>query len=728
MILLLFQTLLRFRLGLLALHLGLFGGLLLAGEPFLCGIHLFALLLRGPLLLVGCFLLLLGGQRDGFGSLFLPLGGVGLGIEFARRPLLFSAKFVGVGLRGTALVEVHFLFLRIGPFPRSGCSLLGGVLFAGRGGAGFGSALLVHAGPVGADLLGIHLGGALLLRLQLLPLGVRLGAGYARGFGCRPRWRDGWINPRWRCGWCRWLALHGDGSPGFAGRMKAPGGCVGFSLLPGLGSHAADDRRDWRRDHHGILRRLLLGAFFVGLGFTDGPRVGGANWLRHGGRGRRRRSGRIAGHRRIGRIGRAARNHRRRSCAVLFSAAVSALRAHHGARLGERRFARPRDGRLRRRRHVGRRPARLRTVALAARPLAGKSRRHRIRVALHRHHFQIRSEHRPGRRGVRREPLRFALKPLPQFGALLPVLHARPAVRHFVRGEGLLHLVLQKLAPHRCRHQRRIHEELVPHGTRVWRKATRAAVEIRPVELRAAHQFQRGDRTLAAAADKGETQPAVVDHRHVAVGVVGDVRDVHRGADDDHVARAIDDHGTQHRRAEIAHAAEAVKRRADVAGRVHPRADADLRLPVGARWQRCPAHVVVALPPRDPRRPPLVVRHPAPARILQIHPPPVMIDDARELLVAHPRPARVGESPVAIRVGRPVAIHVGRTPAKAVIGNLDPFAVRQQRIVEVVERNIRRPGGAWSREREQGGEEEKEEGCEFHGSATFGLNGPGFIQ
>ena len=238
LILLLFLTLLRFRLGLLALHL-------VAGEPFLCGIHLFALLLRGPRLLVGCFLLLLGGKRGGFGSLFLPLGGgVGLGLEFACRPLLLGAKLVGVGLRGPALVEVHFLFLQIGPFLRSGCGLLGGVLFAGRGGAGFGSALLVHAGPVGADLLGIHLVGALLLRLQLLPLGVRLGAGYARGFGCRPGWRDGWINPRWSCSWCRWLALHGDGSPGFAGRMKAPGGFVGISLLPGLSSHAADDRRD----------------------------------------------------------------------------------------------------------------------------------------------------------------------------------------------------------------------------------------------------------------------------------------------------------------------------------------------------------------------------------------------------------------------------------------------------------------------------------------------------
>jgi hypothetical protein len=54
--------------------------------------------------------------------------------------------------------------------------------------------------------------------------------------------------------------------------------------------------------------------------------------------------------------------------------------------------------------------------------------------------------------------------------------------------------------------------------------------------------------------------------------------------------------------------------------------------------------------------------------------------------------------------------------------------VRQQRLVEKVEGNIRRPGAARSREREERGEDEKEEGFEFHGSISFGLNAPGFIQ
>ena len=244
-----------------------------------------------------------------------------------------------------------------------------------------------------------------------------------------------------------------------------------------------------------------------------------------------------------------------------------------------------------------------------------------------------------------------------------------------------------------------------------------------------AHQLQRGDGPVAVAADEHVARPAIIDHRRVAIRVVGDVRDVHRVADDGHIARAIDDHRAQHRCSEIAHAAEAVKGRAGVADRVHPGADADLRLPVGARRQRRPADVVVAVPPRDPSRPPLIIRHPAPADVLYIHPPPVVIDDARKLLVTHPRPARIGESPVAIREGSPARIGIRGPPAIAVAGHFDPLAVGQQCIVEIVEGDIGAGlRGAWCGEREHRGEDEKEEGFEFHGSDSFGLNGRGFIQ
>ena len=246
--------------------------------------------------------------------------------------------------------------------------------------------------------------------------------------------------------------------------------------------------------------------------------------------------------------------------------------------------------------------------------------------------------------------------------------------------------------------------------------------------MRVADQPQRRDRPLAVVAHDPVARPAIIDHRHVAIRVVGDVRDVHRVADDGHIPRVAEDHRPQHRRSEIPGAAEIVRSRADVVGRVHPCADADLRLPVGARRQRRPADIVIAFPPGNPRRTPLVIRLPAPAHRFDGKPAPVVINDARKLLVAHPRPARVGESPVAIRVRNPAALDIRGVPAVAVAFHLDPLAVGQERVIEIVERNIRGVRGARCGEREHCGKDEKKKGFEFHGGNSFGLNGRGFIQ
>ena len=498
LLLLLFQTLQRLRLGLLALPVGLFrgfslalggalilqrGGFLFAGEQFLGGLQFLAFLLRGTVVLFGFALLFFGGERGGFGSLFLPLGGgFGFGVQFARRPFLFGAEFFGVRLRGSPHFQFLVLLFQVGPLPRGDCGLLGGDLRAGRGGTGFRFLLLFETLLFLVKFFGISPGGALPIRLQFLPLGCRLHTGCPGGFRRGLRLGDGRIAHRW-------LPLAHRWSAGFAGRTRTPGGWVGFGLRRWLHSDVADARCGWRHDDHGFARRLLWGTLFVGFGLIGSPRFGGAGGCRHGGHRRSRGRGGKVARRWAHRPRRTDRDHRRRSCLSAFSAAVFAVAPDHRARLGERWLARSRDRRMRGRRHVGGRPARRRTITFAARPLAGKTREHRVRVALHRHHLQIRREHRPGRRGGRREPLGFALKSLPQFRALFPVFHARPAAVHLVRGEGLFHLRLQKLAPHRGRDQRRVDQELIPDGPRIGRKATRSIAEIRPVELRAAHQF-----------------------------------------------------------------------------------------------------------------------------------------------------------------------------------------------------------------------------------------------
>ena len=180
--------------------------------------------------------------------------------------------------------------------------------------------------------------------------------------------------------------------------------------------------------------------------------------------------------------------------------------------------------------------------------------------------------------------------------------------------------------------------------------------------------------------NEDETRPAAEDH--VVVGVVGDVRDVDRLGDEDHIPRPRIAHRADERRTEVHDRTEIVVAGADVVSVVGPCADAHAGAPVRRRRERRPAHIVVIMPPGDPRRPPFVIRHPAPAHILGVHPAPVVIRHAAPVLVAHPRPAGVRVAPVSIGVRRPVFIHAIRTPALAVIADLQPLAVGRQRVVE----------------------------------------------
>lgn len=97
----------------------------------------------------------------------------------------------------------------------------------------------------------------------------------------------------------------------------------------------------------------------------------------------------------------------------------------------------------------------------------------------------------------------------------------------------------------------------------------------------------------------------------------------------------------------------------------------------------------VTLPPRHPRRRPVIARHPAPASGVH-HPAAIMICRPAKRLVRHPRPAAVRVGPVTIRVRLPAITHHLRVglPAVAVVVDVNPVAVGLQRIVKEIDRDI----------------------------------------
>ncbi len=104
--------------------------------------------------------------------------------------------------------------------------------------------------------------------------------------------------------------------------------------------------------------------------------------------------------------------------------------------------------------------------------------------------------------------------------------------------------------------------------------------------------------------------------------------------------------------------------------------------PLGFRWQWRPADILLAMPPRDPRRAPLGPRHPGPAFGLVAEPATVVIDRPAERLLALPQPAMLlGVYPRPARIGPPVVVDI-RDPHLAVARVIGPPPVRLEFAME----------------------------------------------
>ena len=101
------------------------------------------------------------------------------------------------------------------------------------------------------------------------------------------------------------------------------------------------------------------------------------------------------------------------------------------------------------------------------------------------------------------------------------------------------------------------------------------------------------------------------------------------------------------------------------------------------RGQRRPADVSGSLPPRNPGRGPLRVRHPNPAEFHAPIPPAIMVGGPTPRLITNPIPTRVGPTPVAVSVRAPSDFDSRRSPTAPVRSNHHPFSVRGERLVKV---------------------------------------------
>ena len=216
------------------------------------------------------------------------------------------------------------------------------------------------------------------------------------------------------------------------------------------------------------------------------------------------------------------------------------------------------------------------------------------------------------------------------------------------------------------------------------------AVVLRPIAVGLAHELQRLDAVLGTRGNLGVIRAAIENHRARSVSVDdGDVGDVHRVVDDGDIALARHQDIAHYGRAEVAVFTEGIGRGADVVVAVHPNADARARLKHRVGRQRRPANVIVAPPPGDPRRAPLVTRLPDPAVILEANPAAIMAGDGAEVLVGNPRPARIRVAPVAVGVGAPIAFQPPGLPAIAVGVHIHPRAVGRKAVVKKGERDAR---------------------------------------
>ena len=160
--------------------------------------------------------------------------------------------------------------------------------------------------------------------------------------------------------------------------------------------------------------------------------------------------------------------------------------------------------------------------------------------------------------------------------------------------------------------------------------------------------------------------------------VVSNVRDVGGLIDDGHIAFRRHNRGLDPLRAEFSGRDKTILVRTDVVIVIGPIVDAGALIESRFRRQGRPADVIVALPPGNPGRCPLITRNPNPANSAQARPTSVVIGGPTEWLLGNPRAAGIGVNPatVGVRTPTPRTFCFARLPNVAVITCLQPRAVR----------------------------------------------------
>ena len=214
------------------------------------------------------------------------------------------------------------------------------------------------------------------------------------------------------------------------------------------------------------------------------------------------------------------------------------------------------------------------------------------------------------------------------------------------------------LACLRCRYQRRSHDHRLTlnEGPRCFDIDVNTGVAF---QAKALHR-------LAALRAHFVIIRSLIHDRRVVVSNVGDVG---RLINNSQVALWRHDRGLDSLRTEFSGRNEGILVRTDVVIVIRPIVDAGALIESRFRGQRRPADVIVALPPRNPSRCPLLARNPNPADAAQTRPTSVVISGPPEWLFGNPSPAGVGVNPATVRVRTPTprTFRFARLPDIAVI-------------------------------------------------------------
>ena len=130
-----------------------------------------------------------------------------------------------------------------------------------------------------------------------------------------------------------------------------------------------------------------------------------------------------------------------------------------------------------------------------------------------------------------------------------------------------------------------------------------------------------------------------------------------------------------HRLVKVVHRDKVVVVGRDIVGQVDPGSIVIHLIVKGLRRQGSPSEIVVVLPPRHPRRSPIIPRDPHPSVPREKHPAAIVVDRPPERLVREPGPALVGIHPTTPGVGSPRRVNpqCRRLPDVSVIPCLEPL-------------------------------------------------------